>query len=70
MKVSIVENANEVLLTFASDGPFFPERLLNGEAGGMGLYLVETLVQHDLGGTFSLRNDSGPTIVMRLPRGA
>ena len=68
LAVTIHSDLDNVILELRNKGPGFPEPVLQGKARGMGLYLVETLIRHDLGGKLNLRNEDGPVVIMRLPK--
>jgi PAS domain S-box-containing protein len=53
------EEREEVELVFRDDGPGMPAEALSGEQHSVGIWLVETNVTHQLGGTIDFRNDGG-----------
>lgn len=55
-----------VLFEFRDDGPGYPAAVLEGEAQNMGLYLIQNMVQKDLGGELFLHNDEGALTQIRF----
>ncbi|MBN1178388.1 MAG: ATP-binding protein [Anaerolineae bacterium] len=64
--VDVVEGA--VSVEWRDDGPGFPAQVLNGEAQGVGLYLVNALMRHDLYGDVMLCNDHGAVVRLTFPQ--
>ena len=54
-----------VLLEMRDDGPGYPPDVLRLERHGVGLYLVQILVDHALGGSLLLANDGGAVTTIR-----
>jgi len=59
--VELQAGADEVPTKFEyrDDGPGYPAEVINSDYQNVGLYLIEKIVQHDLGGTVTLHNDHG-----------
>ncbi|MBN1179531.1 MAG: GAF domain-containing protein [Anaerolineae bacterium] len=53
-------------IEYRDTGPGYPEAVLTSGQVSLGLYLVRTLVTHDLRGEVSLRNDSGAVVDVRI----
>jgi two-component sensor histidine kinase len=51
-----------VELIFSDNGPGYPADVLQGQRQGVGLYLVQNLVENDLRGTVELHNDPGAAV--------
>ncbi|HFB52118.1 MAG TPA: sensor histidine kinase, partial [Anaerolineae bacterium] len=58
--------------TVRDDGAGLPADFRAGESDGLGLELIRTLVEEDLGGEFRLaaNGDGGTTATVRLPLAA
>ncbi len=59
ISVRIDENDGQVLFEFQDNGPGYPEPILNEEHYDVGLHLVTNLVQRELRGEVTFRNDRG-----------
>jgi PAS domain S-box-containing protein len=65
--VRIAREAETVLLEYRDDGPGFPEAVLRQEQHNVGLFLLQTIVGQDLGGTLALQNAEGALSAIRFP---
>ncbi len=66
ISVRIVPEGDTVLFEFRDDGPGYPEEVLQLETRNVGLYLMQTLVHHDLDGELALHNDHGAVTTIRF----
>ncbi len=68
IKVRITRDKDgTVCLEFRDDGPGYPQRVLASESYyNVGLYLVQSLVNHNLCGKLTLHNDSGAVATIRF----
>jgi two-component sensor histidine kinase len=55
-----------VELNYQDNGPGYPAEVINSERQNVGLYLIEKIVQHDLGGKLILHNDGGAVTTIRF----
>jgi two-component sensor histidine kinase len=62
------EGDETVLLRFRDDGPGYPPEVLTLESHNVGLYLVQSLVGHNLRGELALDNDDGAVTTIRFKR--
>jgi PAS domain S-box-containing protein len=65
--VRIAQEAHQtILLEFRDDGPGYPQKVLTSESHNVGLYLIQSLVSHNLCGKLTLRNDEGAVTTIRF----
>ena len=67
----VVQNRNSlceqtIRLEFRDDGPGYPDDVLNSTHHQVGLYLIETIVKHDLAGQLRLYNDQGAITIIQI----
>lgn len=55
-----------IRLEFRDDGPGYPDEVLNSNQRQVGLYLIETIVKHDLAGQLKLYNDQGAVTIIQI----
>jgi PAS domain S-box-containing protein len=67
--VRITLEAKTIVLAFSNDGPGYPEAVLRWERPTTGLYLVQSLMTHDLNGAVELRNTPHPVAILRFENG-
>jgi two-component sensor histidine kinase len=60
------EGNGTVRLEYRDDGPGYPEDVLHLKRRGVGLYLIQNLVDHALGGWLALANDDGAMTTVRF----
>lgn len=63
------EETETVLLEFRDDGPGYPQKVLTLESQStrsVGLYLIQSLVGHNLRGELTLNNDGGAVTTIRF----
>ncbi len=65
--VHITTEDEVVLFEFRDDGSGFPIEVLNLERHNVGIYLIQRIVQHSLGGTVSFDNDHGAITIIHIP---
>lgn len=70
IEVTIAERDQFVDITYADDGPGFPDRMTKDPArhGRVGYDLVHGIVTQSLGGTLELYNRNGAVVFMTFPR--
>jgi two-component sensor histidine kinase/HAMP domain-containing protein len=68
LRIAVAERDGQVELTIQDDGPGFPPEVLRGSQRGLGLTIVETLVQRDLNGCLEWSNDPGATVRVTFPK--
>jgi two-component sensor histidine kinase len=64
--VRIMLDGDTVQLEFQDDGPGYPETVLRMEQQSVGFKLIKNIVQRNLRGELSLRNDSGAVTIIRF----
>jgi PAS domain S-box-containing protein len=57
--VTITEKRNVCEIHYQDDGPGYPEDVLTFRRHNVGLYLIQTITQHDLRGEVTLENNQG-----------
>jgi PAS domain S-box-containing protein len=60
------QTGDEVHLEYRDNGPGYPAEVLQGERQTVGLYLIEALAEHDLGGEITFSNDRGGVARLRF----
>ncbi|MCP4537648.1 MAG: PAS domain S-box protein [Chloroflexi bacterium] len=69
INVRIAQDEDEiVLIEFRDDGPGYPEKVLTLESHSVGLYLIQSLVSHNLCGELTLCNDGGAVTTIRFKK--
>jgi len=69
LSVHTSHDEDQLTLTFADDGPGYPEQLLHDIAGtgtGIGFDLISGIVRKNLKGTVELNNDHGAQTIIRF----
>ena len=59
---------DETTLTLSDDGVGLPEDFAPEKAKSLGLHIVQTMVEDDLGGRIQFINDNGTRVEIALPR--
>jgi PAS domain S-box-containing protein len=67
VRVGITQQDLQITLEYHDDGPGFPDIVLQGKAHNVGLFLIYNIVQHDLKGQVSLKNDGGASVTVQFP---
>ena len=62
VSVLIEQQDSRVKLTYADDGPGFPEQVLRGEKIRIGFDLIGSIVRANFQGELKLRNDGGARV--------
>jgi len=68
LRIVVREGDSQVELTVQDDGPGLPANVLAGHHRGLGLTIVETLVQRDLNGRLEWQNKPGATVRVLFPK--
>lgn len=66
--IAVGEWDGQVELRVQDDGPGLPAQVLAGRHRGLGLTIVETLVQRDLNGRLEWQNSPGATVRVTFPK--
>ena len=66
--VLVYADGATVCLEYRDDGPGYPEEVLGGTGGGVGMHLVRQLVTETLRGSLVLSNGGGAVAEMRIKR--
>ncbi len=71
VQISVAASLNDrtALLIFRDNGPGYPEGVLAGRQGGVGLGLLRNLVRQNLRGQLVLRNEGGAVAEVHFPAG-
>lgn len=56
-------------MRYRDNGPGFPESVIQGNQGNLGIYLVKTMARHDLRGDVAFLNDNGAVVQLHLKPG-
>ncbi|HMQ51958.1 MAG TPA: PAS domain S-box protein [Anaerolineae bacterium] len=67
VRVSVSQQDHQITLEYHDDGPGFPDIVLQGKTHNVGLYLILNIVQHDLKGRVSLKNERGASVTIQFP---
>jgi len=57
-----------IIFEFRDDGPAYPEGMLQPDSQHVGLYLIQTIVQHDLEGEVVFSNQGGAMTLIRFKK--
>jgi two-component sensor histidine kinase len=57
-----------IIFEFRDDGPAYPEGMPQPDAQHVGLYLIQTIVQHDLEGEVAFSNQGGAMTLIRFKK--
>ncbi len=66
IRVNISCEDDEVLIEFRDDGPGYPPNISDIENHSVGMYLIQTIVNKDLGGSLMMSNDNGAVTAFRF----
>jgi hypothetical protein len=69
VRVSLQRTADDLVVVVADDGVGLPAGFDLEASSGLGLSIVHTLVASELGGSLTLRDDSGTRVEVRVPIG-
>jgi two-component system, sensor histidine kinase PdtaS len=65
--VRVVRDADEAVVDVVDDGVGLPPGFSPENSSGLGLSIVRTLVQSELAGEITMKNDGGTTVHLRVP---
>lgn len=65
VRISLDEDGT-IVLEYRDDGPGYGEEVIDQERGGLGIYLIRTLVSHALRGSLLFAHDDGPVTTIRF----
>jgi PAS domain S-box-containing protein len=68
LSVRVTLEGDIVVLQIRDDGVGYPDAALEAQGGGVGLFLVRSLVEQGLGGQLQLHNDDGAVATVRFER--
>ena len=66
VNVEVAREDGMIRLEYRDNGPGYPEDVLEGDGGSVGMHLVRQLVSETLRGTLSLSNEGGAVAVLRI----
>jgi two-component sensor histidine kinase len=66
--VCLEDEGDEVCITITDDGEGLPPDFDLAQMSSLGLQIVQTLVQEDLGGSFEIRSEDGVQVAVRFSK--
>ncbi len=67
VRLRMAQEDSYVVMQVRDNGAGFPEGFDRAEDSGLGLQIVETLVEGELGGKLEIENDQGAVVTVRVP---